>query len=200
MKAQNITYRFIAVFTFAIGLSAILLWSSLFHQDNSKSVSSEIFGMLTPAHEVSYMIEPEATPTLSNQFMIVVRPPKPSISSPIKLHTENENLIEYNCGTILITIDSNRKISINGKAVGTLDKLPEVTSQIKSLFQERARLGAYQGNMESLIDIPEGNRVYKTVLINPSSSLTYAEVIRIIELVKDTGAKPIGISVAHLPS
>jgi biopolymer transport protein ExbD len=192
MKVKNITQRFVAVCTFALGVGAVVLWSNLSQLDNSQKVSAEVIGILEPTREVSHISEDRRIPTLSDNLMMLFPSQRASLFTPQK--STGENLIEHNCATLVITVDRSRRVSLNGEELGTLKNFSDVTSRVKGIFRDRTRMLVYQSGMEQRFDLPLEDRIYKTVLIEPAPELSYAEVVRVIELVKGTGARPVALS------
>jgi hypothetical protein len=198
MKAKNLSHRFVAVLTFFIGLVAVLLWSNLSHFNKNQATNLETVGVLIPARVTMMNLDDDSTRVeISDRLMVITQPSQPSLTEPTELYPvdEDQDLIESNCGTIHISVDSNRNVSLNTENMGDLDNFSEVTAKLKSIFDLRAK---YSGppsvsNMRARLNKHEEESIYKTVVIKPSPLLTYGEVVRIIEMVKHTGAKPIAI-------
>ena len=195
MKARNISYRFAAVLTFGIGLMSFLLWSGLSRSENSQAERSKVIGVLTPAPVMDYYREQTET---SDQLMVIAQPASTSISEPVNLSFGNEDLIEGNCATLTISIDDNHQVKLNGEEMGTLENFQEVATTLKGFFDDRTRMRVFSMSMQSRSDLSDEERAYKTVLINPSPSLTFAEVTRVIGMVKQTGARPIAVRTRYL--
>ncbi len=47
--------------------------------------------------------------------------------------------------------------------------------------------------MESRIDLPQSERIEKTLYVKADQSLKYGEVLKLIDELKGTGANPIGV-------
>jgi len=67
------------------------------------------------------------------------------------------------------------------------------------LFRSRTKQRAYKIGMETRSDIPDDQRIEKTVFIKASRSIRYGDVIRVIDAVKGAGANPIGLQIDDLP-
>jgi biopolymer transport protein ExbD len=52
--------------------------------------------------------------------------------------------------------------------------------------------------MLSRIDVPEDQRIEKTVFIKAPRSIPYGEVVRVLDGLKATGADPIGLQLDYL--
>jgi len=97
------------------------------------------------------------------------------------------------CGLLVVTVDNNRRLSLRGLELGSLDDLRELQATLISIFAQRAAFRAYRPGLDLNSDIPEDERIEKTVLIKAPRSLSYGEVCDLIAVVKATGASPIGL-------
>ena len=88
---------------------------------------------------------------------------------------------------------------LNGLAeMGTVDNPTPLTTKLKALFDERSRLRTYRYDLALRSDLPEQQRVEKTVFIKAPRSIPYGEVARVIDGLKATGADPIGLQLDDL--
>jgi len=53
--------------------------------------------------------------------------------------------------------------------------------------------------METRVDLPESDRIEKTVFVKAPRSLAYGEVVKVIDAIKAAGANPVGLQVDDLP-
>ena len=198
MKARNLSHRLIAVITFLLGLGATLLWSNLSQPDKFQDAASETIGVLKPARGVTNTSD-QTNVWTSNNLMAVTRPEHSSIQEPVRQASEiTEDLIETNCGTILLSINDAHLVAINDEQVGTLENFGKVAAIIRGFFNERIRMRAFSWSMQSRDDLTDEERIYKTVLIKPAPSLTMAEVRKVLEMVRQTGAEPIALYTHNL--
>ncbi|HEY0408329.1 MAG TPA: hypothetical protein VGC89_21520 [Pyrinomonadaceae bacterium] len=196
---RRLTYRLVAVLTFAVGLCASALWFELLPAYFGKTTAEppKVVGLLAPAQVVSYMLTTDESPVTTDQYMIVAQPRENlSITEPLAARPADASLIEYSCGTLVISVDANRRLSLNSKELGTLDHPEELIAMLRDVFRERTKMTANWQDIEAPFTAPDESRSYKTVLILPSSSVSYADVVKLIELVKETGASPIALKVA----
>lgn len=201
MKARNLSHRLIAVITFSVGLGVTLLWSAWFQAGQPQDPTSEVVGVLSPARYTR--LDPSGGPDLrgtSDNLMAVIHGPQRSVTEPVALPSVSEDLIEYNCGTIVISIDDNRQVSLNGEEEGMLANFSEITDKLKGFFDNRISRRVFSWAMQSRTDLPDEERIYKTVLIKPAPSLSYGEVVKIIEMIKGTGARPVALYTRNLTS
>jgi biopolymer transport protein ExbD len=82
---------------------------------------------------------------------------------------------------------------------GTLGDPSSLKQSLAEIFQERKAQHVYRSGLETRTDLPEDERVERTVLIRGSPDCTYGDVLKIIDIVTDTGANPIVLSLDDLP-
>ena len=100
---------------------------------------------------------------------------------------------------LVVTINPDRTLQLNGLTdMGSLDDYSKLVTRLVSLFDERTRNRAYRPDMLARIDLPDRLRIQKTVSIKAPRSITYGEVARLIDVVKGTGAEPVGLQLDNL--
>lgn len=101
--------------------------------------------------------------------------------------------------TLVVIIEPDRTLTLNRTPnLGTVDDLSPLSSKLISVFEERTRNRAYRADMLSRIDLPEDQRIEKTVFIKAPRSISYGEVTRVLDGLKGTGADPIGLQLDNL--
>ena len=101
--------------------------------------------------------------------------------------------------TLVVTIESDRTLTLNQTSnMGTVDNLSLLSAKLIALFEERTRNRAYRAEMISRFDLPENERIEKTVFIKAPRSIPYGEVARVLDGLKATGADPIGLQLDDL--
>jgi biopolymer transport protein ExbD len=53
--------------------------------------------------------------------------------------------------------------------------------------------------METRTDLPESQRIEKTVFVKAPRSVKYGDVVKVIDAIKGAGANPVGLQVDDLP-
>jgi biopolymer transport protein ExbD len=85
------------------------------------------------------------------------------------------------------------------EAKGTLSDTSSLSQSLARIFQQRKELHVYKPGMETRTDLPEDERVEKTVVIKAYRGCRYADVIKLIDVVKGAGANPIILQLIDLP-
>jgi hypothetical protein len=97
------------------------------------------------------------------------------------------------CGHFVVTVGSDRKLYLNSTEHGSLDDLSELVWVLTQAFSVRTEMHVYKPGVEATSDLPEDQRIEKTVYIKAARDLSYGEVADLIQRLKDTGANPIGL-------
>jgi biopolymer transport protein ExbD len=130
------------------------------------------------------------------------------VAAPLKPHRfmtklpaipHNNPDIKPDINTLVVTIESDRRLKLNGSSdMGTVDDLSPLRSKLKSVFEERLRNRAYRLDLIARLDLPESQRIEKTVFIKAPRNIPYGEVARVLDGLKGTGADPIGLQLDDL--
>jgi biopolymer transport protein ExbD len=101
--------------------------------------------------------------------------------------------------TLVVTIQPDRTLKLNGLSeMGTVDDPSPLNQKLRSIFEERFQQRAYRSDMLARLDLPERERIEKTVFIKAPRSIRYGEVIRVMDGLKATSAGPIGLQLDAL--
>jgi biopolymer transport protein TolR len=107
--------------------------------------------------------------------------------------------LDPNILTLVVTIESDRTLKLNQLSdMGTVDDLSAVSAKLRAVFDERLKNRTYRADMVTRVDLPESQRIEKTVFIKAPRSITYGEVARVLDGLKGTGAEPIGLQLDDL--
>jgi len=107
--------------------------------------------------------------------------------------------LQANINTLVVTIESDRTLKLNAMSdMGTVDDPAPLITMLTRLFEERTKNHAYRSDMLTRLDLPEYQRIEKTVFIRAPRSIPYGEVARVLDGLKGTGAEPIGLQLDNL--
>jgi biopolymer transport protein ExbD len=111
----------------------------------------------------------------------------------------NRNDVQPDPLTLVVTIETDGTLKLNELPdMGTVDDLTPLNTKLISLFEERRRNRVYRHDMVSRVDLPEQQRIQKTVFIRAPRSIPYGEVARVMDGLKGSGADPIGLQLDGL--
>ena len=130
------------------------------------------------------------------------------VAAPLKPHRfmtklpsipHNTTEVNPNINTLVVTIEPDRTLKLNDlTGMGTVDDLSPLYAKLKSVFEERLRNRAYRFDLIARLDLPESQRIEKTVFIKAPRNIPYGEVARVLDGLKGTGAEPIGLQLDDL--
>jgi len=137
-------------------------------------------------------------------IFMVVTPLKPSrfqadIPSQRDPNEDTSNL-KPNPLTLVVTISGDMQLKLNQDSMGSVNDTTALSQKLIQVFQQRKDQRAYKPGMESQTNLPEDQRIEKTVFVKAPRSLKYGEVVKVIDAIKGAGATPVGLQVDDLPS
>jgi hypothetical protein len=83
---------------------------------------------------------------------------------------------------------------------GTLNDPSSLSQTLARIFQDRQQRHVYKPGTETRSDLPEDERIEKTVVIKVPRSLHYGDAVKLIDIVKGAGANPIILQIDDLPN
>ncbi len=136
-------------------------------------------------------------------IFMVVTPLKPSrFKADIPTQrdpTENIQNLKPNPLTLVVSISTDLQIKLNQDAMGSVNDPSALAAKLQQVFQQRKEQRAYKVGMESRSDVPEDQRIEKTVFVKAPRALKYGDVVKVIDAIKGAGASPVGLQVDDLP-
>ena len=136
-------------------------------------------------------------------IFMVVTPLKPSrFKADIPTQrdpTENIQNPKPNPLTLVVSISTDLQIKLNQDSMGSVNDPSALAAKLQQVFQQRKEQRAYKVGMESRSDVPEDQRIEKTVFVKAPRALRYGDVVKVIDAIKGAGASPVGLQVDDLP-
>lgn len=101
--------------------------------------------------------------------------------------------------TLVVTIQPDGSLQLNSLAdMGTVDDTSRLVVTLAKLFTERKQNNSYRSDMLTRSDLPDHDRIERTVFIKAPRSISYGEVTKVIDGIKGAGANPIGLQLDNL--
>jgi len=161
-------------------------------------------------HEKSNQAQPyiNVTPLIDVLLVLliifmVVTPLKPSrFKADIPTQRDpNEDLskLKPNPLTLVVSIAPDLQLKLNQDNIGSVNDTGPLSQKLTQVFQERKSQRAYKVGMETRTDLPEDERIEKTVFVKAPRSMKYGDVVKVIDAIKGAGANPVGLQVDDLP-
>jgi biopolymer transport protein ExbD len=136
-------------------------------------------------------------------IFMVVTPLKPSrFKADIPTQRDpNEDLskLKPNPLTLVVSISPDLQLKLNQDNIGSVNDTTALSQKLTQVFQDRKSQRAYKVGMETRTDLPEDERIEKTVFVKAPRSLKYGDVVKVIDAIKGAGANPVGLQVDDLP-
>lgn len=135
-------------------------------------------------------------------FMVItpLRPTRFKADIPTQ-RDPNEDLsqLKPNPLTLVVSIGTDLQLRLNQDGAGSVNDTAVLSQRLRQVFQQRKEQRAYKVGMETRTDVPEEERIEKTVFIKAPRTLRYEEVVKVIDAIKGAGANPVGLQVDDLP-
>ena len=136
-------------------------------------------------------------------IFMVVTPLKPSrFKADIPTQRDpNEDLskLKPNPLTLVVSIGSDLQLKLNQDNMGSVNDTGPLSQKLVQTFKARKDQRAYKVGMETRTDLPEEDRIEKTVFVKAPRALKYGDVVKVIDAIKGAGASPVGLQVDDLP-
>ena len=136
-------------------------------------------------------------------IFMVITPLKPSrFKADIPTQRDpNEDLsqLKPNPLTLVVSISNDLQLKLNQDSMGSVNDTAFLSQKLTQVFAQRKEQRAYKPGMETRTDVPEQERIEKTVFIKAPRGLRYEEVVKVIDAIKGAGANPVGLQVDDLP-
>jgi biopolymer transport protein ExbD len=133
-------------------------------------------------------------------IFMVVTPLKPSRFKALAPTppARDEQVEPYDLA-LVVTIERDLKLRLNQTAdMGTTDETGKLSAALADVFRRRTDAHTYSPELVNRFELPEGERVLKTVFIKAPRSISYGEVAKVIDSIKSAGAQPIGLQLDDL--
>jgi biopolymer transport protein ExbD len=133
-------------------------------------------------------------------IFMVVTPHKPSRFRAMIPEPPAETQPDPNPLTVVVTIDKDLRLKLNRlkEDMGSVDDTSKLGAALARLFEARRAARTYRQDVANLSELPEAERVVRTVFIKAPRAIPYGAVARVIDGVKGAGAEPIGLQIDEL--
>ena len=100
---------------------------------------------------------------------------------------------------LVVTINRDRTLMLNHTPnMGSVFDTAKLSGALRDVFEERLRNRAFGNELRDRIDLPDNDRIEKTVFIKAPRALLYADVMRVLDAIKGAGASPVGLQIDDL--
>jgi biopolymer transport protein ExbD len=135
-------------------------------------------------------------------FMVVtpLRPSRFKADIPTQRDpNEDVSKLKPNPLTLVVSISTDLQLKLNTEVMGSVNDPSALAAKLAQTFQQRKEQHAYKYGMEGATNLPEDQRIEKTVFVKAPRALKYGDVVKVIDAIKGAGANPVGLQVDDLP-
>jgi biopolymer transport protein ExbD len=100
--------------------------------------------------------------------------------------------------TLVVSVSPDLKLKLNMDDYGSVSDPEPLSTKLLEIFKQRTENRAYKSGLELRTDLPESERIEKTLIIKGTRSLKYGDVIKVIDAVKGAEANPIVLQIDDL--
>jgi biopolymer transport protein ExbD len=135
-------------------------------------------------------------------FMVVTPLKHSSFKADVPTQRDpNEDIskLKPNPLTLVVSITTDLQIKLNQESMGSVNDTSALSAKLQQTFSQRREQHAYKVGMETATNVPEDQRIEKTVFVKAPRALHYGDVVKVIDAIKGAGASPVGLQVDDLP-
>src|SRR6266436_7603154 len=125
-------------------------------------------------------------------IFMVITPLKPSrFQADIPTQRDpNEDLsqLKPNPLTLVVSISNDLQLKLNQDSIGSVNDTAPLSQKLTQVFHQRKEQRAYRPGMETRTDVPEEERIEKTVFVKAPRAAKYGDVVKVIDAIKGAGA------------
>lgn len=132
-------------------------------------------------------------------IFMVISPVKPT-DFKAKIPGESKSSDEKPApDTLIVALSSDSAIRLNNESdLGNVENPGKLVERLSEIFRQRTENHAYAPDLEFRTDLPEAEKIQKTVFIKAPRNADYGSVVKIIDAVKLAGAQPISLQIDDL--
>jgi len=113
----------------------------------------------------------------------------------------NEDLrnLKPNPLTLVVAINPDLSVKLNQDAMGSINDLSALSQKLQEIFQLRLENRAYRRGFETATNVPESERIERTLTIKSPRHIKYGDVVKVIDAAGRSGAHPMVLQLDDLP-
>ncbi|CAN5244289.1 N/A [soil metagenome] len=131
-------------------------------------------------------------------IFMVISPLKPT-DFKTKIPQESKQPGNPHPDTLIVALNSDSSLRLNKENnLGTIEEPEKLIVRLSQVFKERTENRVYVENAELKSNLTEDEKIEKTVFIKAPRSTDYGKVVKLIDAVNLSGAKPISLQIDDL--
>lgn len=131
-------------------------------------------------------------------IFMVVSPLRPSAFKS-KVPHEPQSNAGTNINTLVVSIGSDLSLRLNAEAgLGSVDDTSKLTDRLRDVFKQRFENLAYTQIPDNEPGFTSPDGIERTVFIKAPKNMSYGNVVKVVDAVKQAGAAPISLQIDSL--
>ena len=131
-------------------------------------------------------------------IFMVVSPLRPSAFKS-KVPHELQSNAGTNINTLVVSIGSDLSLRLNAEAgLGSVDDASKLTDRLRDVFKQRFENLAYTQIPDNEPGFTSPDGIERTVFIKAPKNMSYGNVVKVVDAVKQAGAAPISLQIDSL--
>ena len=133
-------------------------------------------------------------------IFMVISPIKPTdFKAKIPQEHKPSNESAINSDALVVALNADMTLRLNKENdLGTAQETEKLIARLSDIFRQRTESHSFAEGREFRADLPEAEKIEKTVFIKAPRSADYGSVVKIIDAVKVAGANPISLQIDDL--
>lgn len=101
--------------------------------------------------------------------------------------------------SLIVTLNADSTLKLNTETeLGNVQQPEKLIERLSEIFKQRTENRAFRKGSDFRTDLPEEERIEKTVFIKAPRAADYGSVVKVIDAVKTAGANPISLQIDNL--
>lgn len=101
---------------------------------------------------------------------------------------------------LFVTISPELTVKLNQDPYGSVNDLLPLSEKLMQIFRQRLENHAYKSGFETATNVPESERIEKTISIKANRRIKFGDLEKVINALKGAGASPIILQLDDLPN
>lgn len=133
-------------------------------------------------------------------IFMVISPLKPTdFKTQVPSQPNDRDNTAENERTLVVALAIDSTLRLNRETnIGTVNDPSALIERLSEIFAARTENGVYSTALVERTDLRNDEKIEKTVFIKAPRSLDYGSVAKVIDAVKQSGAKPISLQIDDL--
>lgn len=133
-------------------------------------------------------------------IFMIISPSKPSVFKakvPAEPPPQTFNM-PPDPNALIVTVNSDSTLRLNVETAGSIAEPQMLMEKLALRFESNLKFGIYDENLAQREDLSHDEKILRTVFIKAPKNLAYGEAAKVVDAVKQAGARPVGLQIDSL--